>query len=910
MAGGTAVKKLVKLHKKTPFKLIKKGFAYLQLQYEDAEKKKKPLPKGTSVKIYYVDGRDKRTEHSKNPVVISGTDGKISFKVEQLTNLTFEIEFDKTRYFNITKNKLMTQEDLDKAVKSDKLLYTKEMLFMLPLKMTPRNTSWEIKSDFYDTRKRYFKDLKTNQIKGSGGHLPLVLKPEWQYLAFKYFDAVSKKDADVPQGVMIEGYNRLVDKKVPVLRSNLYNKKCVLLPWIEIRNQSHKRYHRHMRFRFRTDNLFVESKKKIVEKKPEDIWKKPLKDRWKYFDIPENWVSSNWAVKIGSKWDDFNKMVDQKTDFTNPMEIYLDSVVLTNTKLERLAWRANDRFTVFDIQMKIPSGTEDTDKPYWNKEKRLKTNFITPNLMIRPSGTKIPPRVIALNGRFFDITHKRCVKNGAVGARAAVFNDKEVHHGQKTKEPMVKNAGNFELHYFQDCLDTSNNEAPYLMIYWSCAFKKKRASGYTTAAYRANRADFRKLGLANSKKWWEKNNYTLKRRGTNGKNLTVRPIFFFEGRERSPRKCLVSVWKTGASGRSNMGLVIANFRGGEHKKDASGDFTMAHELGHATGQDDEYLESLKKDKLWSPTLPRFSQFYPGMPYAFDNLSLMKATKDPRLRHFWYFCHWLNETTEIKAFTAAPSGSGTKSTTFQVEGRVGAVNYKYHLKNSWNNFYKPAYSQANFTNGTHGKMDLFLYKIGHDEATNHLTITGFDSILVVRVKLNFRFPNFSGASWGPSNRRASRLNYMRNFQTVVCKPLTALDIRFWIDCTTADDFKKVYVCFVPHYHYPGRSSTEHFEIKVRRHRSSRGKVNPSFYGTGFTRKDFLVDEKQEPMSIMRYILGLKPYKEVPVMKGGSPVIKDGKAVKEKKDITTISKADLGFLATWVGGKRSKTYTMKG
>jgi hypothetical protein len=666
-----------------------------------------------------------------------------------------------------------------------------------------------------------------------------------------------------------------------------------------------------MRLRFRTDNLFVESKTKIVEKKPEDIWKKSLKDRWKFFDIPENWMSTGWVVKIGSKWDDFNKMVDKKTDFPSPMEIYLDSVVLTNRKLERLSWKANDRFTVFDIRIVIPSGTEDTDKPYWNKEKRLKTNFFTPNMMIRPSGTKRPPRLIACNGRFYDITHKRCVKNGAVGARAAVLNDNEVHHGQKIKEPMVSNAGNFELHYFQDCLDSSDNEAPYQMIYWSCKFRKKSASGYTNTKYRANRANFRKLGFANTKKWWEKNNYTFKRKGTDGKNLTVTPIFFFEGREGAPQKCTVKVWKKGASGRSNMGLTTGNFRGGEHKPDGSGEFTMAHELGHATGQDDEYLEGLKKDKLWNPTLPRWKpkQFYPGMPYSFDDLSVMQNTKDPRLRNFWYFCRWLNETPEIQAFTAAPSGSGTKSTTFQVEGRVAAVNYKYYLPSTWNNYYKPVYSQTDYVNDTHGKMDLFLYKIGHDETTNYLTISGFDSILVIRVKLNFRFPNFSGASWGSASSHTLKLKYMRNFQTVVCKPLTGLDIRFWLECTTADDFKKVYVYFVPHYHYPGMSNNEHFEIKVRRHKASKGKVNPSFYAAGFTSKNFLVDEKQEPMSIMRYILGLKPWKEVPVMKGGSPVMKDGKAVKEKKDITTIKKTDLAFLATWVGGKRSKTYTVK-
>lgn len=99
---------------------------------------------------------------------------------------------------------------------------------------------------------------------------------------------------------------------------------------------------------------------------------------------------------------------------------------------------------------------------------------------------------------------------------------------------------------------------------------------------------------------------------------------------------------------SNMRLLEGNFA--KHTYDVKSDkepaseddktykcYTMAHELGHASGFDDEYLEAIEEDSRLTPILPRFEQWYKGMPYSIDKNSMMNTNRAPRLRHFWTLC---------------------------------------------------------------------------------------------------------------------------------------------------------------------------------------------------------------------------------------------------------------------------------
>jgi len=373
----------------------------------------------------------------------------------------------------------------------------------------------------------------------------------------------------------------------------------------------------------------------------------------------------------------------------------------------------------------------------------------------------------------------------------------------------------------------------------------------------------------------------------------VTPKFFFEGREADPKICTVTL-HSAAAGRSNMGLTTAEFKAGEFQPSGPStaedgatykQFTMSHELGHAIGMDDEYIESLANDNNWNPVLPKYVQYYPGMPYNFDEHSMMVGNQAPRLRHYWYFCRWLNETDKVKALTS--------NSVFHVAATVG-TKYKYYLTQEAKNFYTPCHQQANSTNGTHGRMDLFLYRVGADETTALMVPgqTKMRAMLAVRVNLAFAFYSWDTVVWGAE---VNRLNYMRQFENRI----QTLNRTFYLE-TAADDrhYKKIYIQFIPHYNYGAGAG--HFEFRIVRHNATLGDYVADFYTAGFVGQRVRVDQNQNAISMMRYALGRVPYTTVPAPDGSGTV---------KQPITTITKDDLAFLATWVKGKVGHDYTVK-
>jgi len=602
----------------------------------------------------------------------------------------------------------------------------------------------------------------------------------------------------------------------------------------------------------------------------------PFLERLKFYRLPSKWESKNWIVRKGATWGKFEDLVKNKTTTTEPLVIDLDSVVLTGTNRAPLVWNQDDRFTVFNIAMEIMN--PDTNRPFWNKEK-LARNFMTPLV----TGSR--PRVIALNGKFYDVASKRTTTGEVIGARAAVLNDADVHFGAALRAPVVAICGNFELHYFKDCLDGAGKDSPCILVYWSCKFVKQGA------ATDAHIEDFMKTGVNWSKTRWDRKQYRYTpKTDPASRKIEIRPIYFYEGRTGNPFKCTINVRPDDpvTHPRADMGLDGGNFIVGNHEPkatsgsysedgDAYKSFTMAHELGHATGLHDEYLESLAEDKKWNPTLPTFAQdqWYNGMPYSCDNASMMVTNYVPRLRSFWYFCRWLNETAEIKAFTA--------DTEFQIVTTKGKAR-TFTLPQLYTDFYKSAYDGLNVANGTHGIFDLFLYKCGADESTDRMIFgkSDFDGILVVRSKLQWFFDDHDGASWADAN---AKLDYLRQFQNRVAGQLNG---KFFMESGTDPLFKKIYIYFVPHYYFEGATTQDHFEITVKANNTGATRVTADFNDDSFHSDEFDVDQLQNEVSMYRYVLGLSPTRT-----GASGA---------KEAVTAIGANELGFLSQWVTGKR--------
>jgi hypothetical protein len=864
-------------------------YGYLQFLYDSpinpsASPNYVPFPVNTPINIIYVDDDGTETRHSGNPIM-TDAEGKITFLIEHRTNLYFEIEFSEPTYINVTSGTLMPQSTLNSRMQQGSLNFTQEMIFMLPQRFNLRNAIWAIDDvPVFDRNHNIFHDLENNLLRGGSGHLRVILSPEWQYVGFQYYDRHAKAKAMVPQFILLEGYNESVSDDTPVTKSNVFTNNSVCLPWILARDSKNTRSPERITLKFRSINSVVQSGGGVIRHTRDEVRAMPLRDRFQFYDIPEEFSSRNWQAKFGEHssimfpFQD-RGVVNGNTTYSNPLVFELDSVVLTDDECEwESDWNRNNRFTFFDIKMSISN--PDGSKPYYTTG-TVDSDFFSMGV------TGDHPRVISVNGKFYDITDKRSTGD-LIGARAAVLDDEQVHYGDDIQRPVSSMTGNFELHYFKDCLDVDDNVVSALLIYWSCKL------GCGTGTTNADITNFQQSGMINAKQRWEQKGYKFKPQS--GVNPEAIPVFFFEARESNPFKCTVTLHPAG-NGRSSMGITSGDFMSDDYQQDAAtadpdvdnqmyGWFTMAHEIGHAMGLDDEYAESVPEDNstditdgsCWNPPLPQFDQYYPGVPYSCDTLSMMQKNKAPRLRHLWYYCRWINATDEVKNLSS--------NTVFKVHH--AGKNYNYSLIEDYINFYEPAYDEEDFDNGDYGEFDLFLYKIGNDETTDRL-ITGqsnFDGILVVRSKLQWFFDNYLTHTWSSTT---AKLRYMRDFHTRIDQ---VMNNKYYLECSSDSEFKKVYVFFKPHYKYAGSTPSDHFEITVKANSGATVNFQPEFFEDDFDDDDFEIDARQDFVSIYRYILGLVPYE-------GNP----------RQSKTSIASNELNFLATWIGSQRGQTYQLR-
>jgi len=851
------------------------GSAYLQIQYQSAlTGKNEPFPAGTVVKVDYIDKAGKKSEHPE-PLKIEGDAGKITFQMKVRDRLSIWLDFSERPYLNVTDKSYMTKQEFDQALTGDPLYLTRKAVMLLPDRIDLKNCPWEIKSDLFNDAadQCLFEGLDTKELKGDSEFLPVVVAPEWTHVSFRFHDRLSYDEAQVPEGLWVEGFNEAVSEDKPVTGSSLFKDKNVLIPWFLTRDQSTDRDEMKVSLSFTTRNLFMQDGK-IVEEDPDEVWKLPLLDRLKYFDLPAHLQSDDWQVEFDSDWDFFHNVINELTAADNPIVFYLDGVVLTDDKFRSYAWDDDNRFAAMNMQMQVIN--PDPDRPFWTTGKTF-SNFIGPDVVDKPV------RLVALDGIFYNVSHHRVKKGSAVGARAALQLDPDIHAGEALHEPLVKDAGNFELHFLRECLDADNKETCCLAVYWSARITPDAGTDPEPVF-----AD----GFLNARTRWELKKYTFQpQKDPSDKKIKVTPVFYFEGRESNPAHCNVALHPA-SDARADMGLYSANFIEGNESPSGNSVtedgvsyqwLTMSHELGHAFGLEDEYCEPIEDS--WNPVLPAYDQYYPGMPFSIDSASMMNSNQAPRLRHMWHLCDWMNNHADVKKLTG--------ETVFHVRSGRGPT-YKYYRDAGIESYLQPAYKEEGHVNGTFGKMDLFLYRLGEDETTA-IVVPGkkdFNGILIVAPKLAFRFQAKPPASWGP---KANSVAYMQQFQN----RMGSFNRKLYLESADDKEFSKIYVHIMPHYHYLD-SSSAHVTFVVRKHSSSEPYQVPSYHTKDFTGSQVIVDEGENNKAMLRYVLGMKPYKEV-----ASP---DGKSTV-KQPVSTISLSEMKFLADWVKLKRSHDFTVK-
>ena len=485
-------------------------------------------------------------------------------------------------------------------------------------------------------------------------------------------------------------------------------------------------------------------------------------------------------------------------------------------------------------------------------------------------------RAVVFCSDFYHLTNKRTVKSvgfdfskkNILGARAAVMDDADVSFKKSftgrsgssdiSNGYLAADCGNYDLHYLHECDLADKKIIGALIVYWPATFKINAAKGGTSQ----DRVNFETKGLNNAMNRIGMKDYQIEK--LNGsKDIIIKTFSLFEAKQDiasgtttikrgGKHKCMVNL-QSDANG-SDMSITVANFRHSgyadeskpfgsapgdpddplNNKSDYDGSktkrLTVAHELGHASGWDDEYVSSLSG---FYP-LPKYSQYYPGMPYSVDELALMTGNHAIRMRHFWGRVNWLNDFGK----TGKSLHKFLDSTEFKITHKD--LNFSL-IPTKYRNIYKPAFDSINHVFGASSKNDLLLYKLGDDEFA-HLLTSGqvYKGLLIIRTNISAAFKNGT-TNWSSAQKR----QWLQRLDSDLRK---MLDKKYRLSSNDSNnDFANIYLKFMPHAEAVAGSSnsTTHFRIEITKDAST------NFATTGTTLK---VGNNCDNKKIIRFFFG--------------------------------------------------------
>jgi hypothetical protein len=588
-------------------------------------------------------------------------------------------------------------------------------------------------------------------------------------------------------------------------------------------------------------------------------------------------------------------------EITNPnnklLEFWFEDIVLTdstrnqilrdqNAAGTQIPLNENSRYSLFHIDHKAEENVDgslkklnrliiykpEEDQPVFTDFK-FKKNIIF--------DVPIFTRIIYFCNDFYDIEYKRTSptdpgfdysKGHVAGARLAMKNDPNVH-GHKpviatdsndiARTYALDNCGHYEMHYFHNCTLLDDKPLSYLFIYWSCRFVQNTTnhSGQTLPpSSAAEVSKHRKEGMKYSMDRLNKNYLIEKNDGS--EDIYIRIFHFMEAKNNTnggQHKAEVNIIGNNPDRGAWMRLFDSQLRARDcapdpkyfgnsdpvnNLADTDGSkyavLTNHHEMGHATGNWDDYLYDFQDSSKnnWS-SLPRYDQPFTaiGGPYTCDELSRMNSNRTPRLRNFWKFVLWLNDES--------PSGKTLnkflKGTNFKITFKGTSHKHEFFLADQYRNVEVACKSKTDHEIDGDRKVDLLLYKLGDDELSRMIDSRQiFNAILVIKIRLALKFVNGTH-SWNFANSLAWAQQLNNDFKSMFEK-------KFRITTNTNNNFKNIYVVITPSYQvFTGwfHPSDSQFDIEVKRQTGGNFDTSDD---------DIEVDFDTNKNRIIRYIFG--------------------------------------------------------
>jgi hypothetical protein len=444
----------------------------------------------------------------------------------------------------------------------------------------------------------------------------------------------------------------------------------------------------------------------------------------------------------------------------------------------------------------------------------------------------------------------------------------ETMHADTTKTFIhYPKIGTFDLHYLHDGAVDANQDYSFLIVYWSAVINtdtnpKNGGLGSDTPPLSQETAEFKTVGMNNAMHAWNRKRYKfIDYKG--GKNRRIIKLFFlfeaFEIFNYTPPNPIdfTDDHYDVLFKRPDFKAALTNSYGGKPKTVAfitcekkgswvistsspdrqysladfaikdrmenphylpgfpytefgelyKGVLALGHEIGHATGQVDDYLD--QNCYAWDGTkwdqisVPTFEQW--GYDSKYDNIKNDKSNfpdrltgSDPwenkydplpmmcfmgpiRMRYVWRFVHWINENGKAAHGTtpAAPLHKFTYGTEFKVFYMAGNMDYHRSIFESQDPYAILHKATIKINDGaevdvalTNDKtVSVYVYrKLDETRLYRSITNVNFKAILVLRVLMTIEFvPDTStvpAISWTTMEKQ--------NFAEQVLLPFTDLD----------------------------------------------------------------------------------------------------------------------------------------
>ena len=387
------------------------------------------------------------------------------------------------------------------------------------------------------------------------------------YMRFQYYNVITGKAMDVPEGLRIEAYENETERleTASTYKNGVYRVKVQFKKPLD--DKSHEKLH----FEFKAENKYIytaneKSDPVMVFMKPEDMAKlkepEKLAERLRYYDLPGQWSSRFYWTRgesdTGTRFEEVVRKLKPLggtvPDGSKPFIFSLDDIVLLDgaggtqdirdhdhsLPPRKLKLNKDSRVKIFVLDK--TAGTLKLFKT-GAADKTARIPFPENLVSIKPEDLK-QAMVVFFRDGFYTVADRRTARPSGkipdkhvIGARAALRDDTDYHkHWAMNTKARVKqygDTGDYDLHYFHHRHLEKDHPVSFLIYYVSTSFIRdvRDPAKFSPIPSQADVDKFSDEGVYNAMARYAKKKRYLEETGGGDKCLWIKPVYFFDERE-------------------------------------------------------------------------------------------------------------------------------------------------------------------------------------------------------------------------------------------------------------------------------------------------------------------------------------------------------------------------------------------